>query len=383
MNSGIGFSITVPGNTLIDVEGTPQNDATVTLGSTVLSAGNNLIGNPYPSTIDIDNFLLAANNPSMAFNQAVYYFNNGNYVTRALGIQSPAQGVVQGSGLNARTIGNARYMGHSTGFWVVLGSTPPSLSFTNSMRDYDNGSGMFFNNEQPSLLRLQLRETAMQTNFDECVLGVKENAEDGRDNYDIEKLMFAGEAHPYIYTIAGGTNTIFNYIPNSTGGKIIPIGVIAPSAGNWTIGLDNSSAEFVSSQSALMLEDRSTSPSTYYNLKTNANVQFTLPEGNVGNRFFLHVGDTKASAVTSIAKANNDVSIYANSNKLFVNFGTEKEGAATVEVFNLVGQRMVSIDATSYQGLHEINMNNAVAGSYLVKVTNGDKVFTEKVILNK
>jgi hypothetical protein len=108
-----------------------------------------------------------------------------------------------------------------------------------------------------------------------------------------------------------------------------------------------------------------------------------LPEGNVGSRFFLHVGDTKASTVKAIAVANKEVSIFSNSNKLFVNFGTEKEGATTVEVFSLVGQRMVSLDATSYEGLREINMNNASAGTYLVKVTKGDKVYTEKVFIDK
>jgi len=196
-------------------------------------------------------------------------------------------------------------------------------------------------------------------------------------------LMMAGETHPYIYTIVDGTNTVFNYLAEGTEVKIIPIGVVAPTAGNWTIGIDNTSTEFVNAQEALMLEDRSTSPSTFYNLKASANVQFNLPEGNVGSRFFLHVGDTKASTVKTIAKANNEVSIYSNNNKLFVNFGTEKEGATTVEVFNLVGQRMVSIDATSYQGLREINMGNTAAGTYLVKVTNGDNVYTEKIVIGR
>jgi hypothetical protein len=378
MDAGRGFSITVPGNTRIDVDGMPQNDATISLAG--LAPGNNLIGNPYPSTIDVDAFI-TANQGDLNY-AAVYYYNNGNYVVRAQGTQSPLAGSVQGAGLNARTIGNAKYMGHSTGFWVVMSSSP-NITFNNTMRKYDFGSGMFFNTEEPSLLRLQVRETAMQTNFDECVLGVKENAEDGLDKTDIGKLMMAGETHPYIYTIVDGTNTVFNYLAEGTEVKIIPIGVVAPTAGNWTIGIDNTSTEFVNAQEALMLEDRSTSPSTFYNLKASANVQFNLPEGNVGSRFFLHVGDTKASTVKTIAKANNEVSIYSNNNKLFVNFGTEKEGATTVEVFSLVGQRMVSIDATSYQGLREINMGNTAAGTYLVKVTNGDNVYTEKIVIGR
>ena len=44
---------------------------------------------------------------------------------------------------------------------------------------------------------------------------------------------------------------------------------------------------------------------------------------------------------------------------------------------------MVSLDASSYSGIREINMSNAAAGTYLVKVTNGDKVYTEKVFIDK
>ena len=44
---------------------------------------------------------------------------------------------------------------------------------------------------------------------------------------------------------------------------------------------------------------------------------------------------------------------------------------------------MINLDATSMQGLREVNTNNIAAGTYLVKVTNGENVTTQKVFIDK
>jgi hypothetical protein len=87
--------------------------------------------------------------------------------------------------------------------------------------------------------------------------------------------------------------------------------------------------------------------------------------------------------VKGISSANKGVSIYSNSDKLFVNFGTELKGSTTVEVYNLTGQLVTSVDATSFKGLREVNMNHTASGNYLVKVVNGSNIFTDKVFIDK
>ena len=115
-------------------------------------------------------------------------------------------------------------------------------------------------------------------------------------------------------------------------------------------------------------------------MKNTPEVIVDLPEGNVGSRFYIHVGNATTS-VKSISAAIKGVNIYTNSDKLFVNFGTELKGPTKVEVYNLTGQLMTSLDATLIKGFHEVNMNNAAAGSYLVKVVNGSNVYTQKVFI--
>ncbi len=381
MIPGAGFSITTTGSTTIDVAGTPQNTA-VSVSTT--PSENNLIGNPYPSSIDVDAFLL--DNAGRLLYNAVYYFNNGNYVIYAgSNLQSPAIGATQGSGVNARTIGNARYMGHSNGFWVVTNSAPAatSISFANTQRNTLNGAGMFFNdNSSNSLIRLKVKAASEITNYDECILGTKNNSEIGVDMNDVEKLMFNGNDRPYIYSIIDGRNMAFNFMSANNSNTIIPLGVIVPKSGNWTIGFDELNNEFVNEQSSLMLEDRSTNPSTFYDLKENSNVTFNLLEGNVGSRFFIHVGENN-TAVKPIIQSSNDLKIFSNDGNLFVDFNLENNTNSTVELLNVAGQSLQILNTSNQKGLYKVNTNNISTGTYLVKATLNNEVRIQKVFINK
>jgi hypothetical protein len=227
-------------------------------------------------------------------------------------------------------------------------------------------------------LRIRVKDASNST-FDEMLIAKDANTQDGIDNYDASKFMMVEtNPQPYIYSVLDGQNLVINAMPNVEG-KEIPVGVVTTSAGKWTISVHNSDA-FVSEASTLVLEDRSTG--IFYNLKNTPEVTFDMPEGNVGSRFYIHVGNATTS-VKGISAASKGVSIYSNSDKLFVNFGTELKGSTTVEVYNLTGQLMTSVDATSFKGIREVNMNNAAAGNYLVKVVNGGNVITDKVFIDK
>ena len=374
---GVGISAKMNGNTLFNVIGTPQTGASDVL--VPQRAGRtNLIGNPYPSTIDLDAFLL--DNTANIGGNIVYYLLNGNVsvsYSQALG------GIVVNNPYADKRV---RFMGHSTAFWAY-GKGTAGIRFRNTQRNvYPQltiaaASGSFFESTPSNVLRLKIKDAANISIFDETVIGSDVNAVDGIDDQDGNKFMVdaTGATTPYIYTIAEGKNLVINAM-ESTEGKVIPMGVITPKAGNFTIGVDNSDA-FVNAASKLMLEDRTSNK--FYNLQTNPTVMFNLPEGNVGSRFYLHVGSTAATTSVETVATTSNVNVYANSGKLFVNFGTELNGATTLEVYSVVGQRMINLDATSMQGLREVNTNNIAAGTYLVKVTNGENVTTQKVFIDK
>jgi hypothetical protein len=277
-------------------------------------------------------------------------------------------------------------MGHSTGFWVYGKPASSNIIFRNSQRTVSPqltiaaASGSFFESTPSNVLHMRIKDAVNAESFDETVVGSDANATDGIDDIDGKKFMIdAAAITPYIYTVAEGQNLVINAM-ETTEGKVIPMGVITPKAGKFTIGVDNSDS-FLNAATRLMLEDRA--EGKFYNLQTNPTVLFNLPEGNVGSRFYLHVGSTSATTSVETVATNVNINVYANCGKLFVNFGAELNGTTTLEVYSLVGQRMINLDATSMQGLREVNTNNMAAGTYLVKVTNGENVTTQKVFIDK
>ena len=374
---GVGVSAKMNGNTLFDVKGTPQTGAS-DIVVPARAGRTNLIGNPYPSTIDLDAFLF--DNTANIGGNIVYYLLNGSV---SVSYSSALGGTVVNNPYADKRV---RFMGHSTAFWAY-GKGTAGIRFRNTQRNaYPQltiaaASGSFFESTPSNVLRLKIKDAANTSIFDETVIGSDANAVDGIDDQDGNKFMVdaTGATTPYIYTVVEGQNLVINAM-ETTEGKVIPMGVITPQAGNFTIGVDNSDA-FVNAASKLMLEDRASNK--FYNLQTNPTVMFNLPEGNVGSRFYLHVGSTAATTSVETVATTGKVNVYANNSKLFVNFGAELKGTTTVEVFSVVGQRMINLDATSMQGLREVSTNNMAAGTYLVKVTNGENVTTQKVFIDK
>ena len=133
--------------------------------------------------------------------------------------------------------------------------------------------------------------------------------------------------------------------------------------------------EAFSGFSAVYLEDKVAGK--LINLKETPSYTVKLSEGNSGDRFqlrFTNISENNANVSTS-----NQLNIFASDSRVFVNI--PQEGNSRIEVMNILGQNLVTVDATSFKGLKEVSIPNVVAGSYLVKVTNGGKVYTQKVVL--
>jgi hypothetical protein len=56
-------------------------------------------------------------------------------------------------------------------------------------------------------------------------------------------------------------------------------------------------------------------------------------------------------------------------------------GAATISVFNLIGEMVISKQVT--EGKHIIDLSNEANGSYFVSISTEKEVITKKIIINK
>jgi hypothetical protein len=372
MKVGMGVSLSLPGNKIIDVTGNVQTASTVNVAA--VSGSPFLAGNPYPSTIDLNTFI--SDNSSSIGGNTVYYLNGNNYISYS----NAAGGISVPDNFGDH---RERFMGHSQGFWV--NATSNTIVFNTAQRNTNpqaiiptmNNTGTFYgsSNANPNVFRFRLSNNS-NNQFDELAIIKDEASTEALDASDAAKFMMDGNSQPYVYTICQGQNLVINNM-NEVDGKIIPLGVVTNAEGNWSFNVQNSDA-FVAETNNLVLEDRLTG--SFYNLKTTPVVTVNLPEGNVGSRFYLHTSNT--TAVTEVAN-NKNISVYSLNNNVMINFGTEMKGASTVEIFNIAGALVNSFDASSMKGTHEVNMANQSAGAYLVKINNGSDVITQKVIIGK
>ena len=77
------------------------------------------------------------------------------------------------------------------------------------------------------------------------------------------------------------------------------------------------------------------------------------------------------------------VKVYPNPTNSFVNVITTSDFGSHVQIqlTTISGQIIKTVNAQS--GLNQINVSNFSDGVYLVKVTNGQKVVTEKISVQK
>lgn len=354
--TGQGISATIPGTRTIDVSGTANNAPSYSRAVTFTDDGFNLIGNPYPSPIVFDNFYTAnssliANgfyiwNPAIA-NYAIYNGVSATWTNNPAGASSSSN------------------IAHSQSF-IVVANASGSVTFNSTMRTTTQAATFF--SEPSNIVKLSVSNAGRT---DETIIALNADASDEYDNMDSKKLLTAPDKMLSMFTLSKDNMPLaINLVNNYNTDKRIPLQVVAVEGGEATISLANINT--IREIDEVYLEDASLNK--FVNLKAVGSYKTNVSEGNSGNRFFLHF------AAPSTRPQHSDImSIYANDDKVFVNI--PEEGNTQIEVMNILGQNVVTVNATQFKGLKEISVPNVVTGTYLVKVTNGGNVTTEKVVL--
>jgi PKD repeat protein len=89
------------------------------------------------------------------------------------------------------------------------------------------------------------------------------------------------------------------------------------------------------------------------------------------------------NATGLVAINNSKLQVVGVGSKVTVRFGNKMEGTGNIEVINMLGEVVAHLDNVSMKGTREIEMSNIAAGQYLVKITNGNKLYTDKVFLSR
>jgi PKD repeat protein len=111
------------------------------------------------------------------------------------------------------------------------------------------------------------------------------------------------------------------------------------------------------------------------------NVTFEASNGICNTVATTTVEVTNATGLTAIS--NSNLQVIGVGSRVTVRFGNNLEGTGNIEVINMLGEVVAHLDNVSMKGTREIEMSSIAAGQYMVKITNNNKLYTEKVFLSR
>jgi hypothetical protein len=299
--------------------------------------GWNLLGNPYPSSLDWN--LVTVANP--AINGAVYYLNssNGNYVS-----------------YNGGMGGGTQYVPAGQGFFVSAANAG-TFAVNNTMRTH-LGNDNYYKSDFENMLVLKAEgnnySDATYLRFDEQAT----SAFDGQ--FDAYKLMSSfNEELPQIYTRTSDVNLSINVLPFV---QSVPLSFLAGVDGNYSISIDESyGMEYI------YLEDLMTGVTVDL---LNGDYLFDYSTGDNSDRFVLHFTILSIYDITS-----NTVQIYSSNDQVHIILDKLYNG--DIRVYDMMGREVKNQTIESIE--HELTLDGGCF--YVVMVTTDESNYTEKVYI--
>ncbi|RCU57829.1 GEVED domain-containing protein [Oceanihabitans sediminis] len=404
-NGRLQIPIMHGGYTGADYAGAGDTDATE------LDDNWNLIGNPYPSSISADLFIavnggILSDTPdpnTPAIYGTVYVWT---HATAPSTIEDPFYGDYVYNynkndyiGYNSTGSNPAGFSGNiaaGQAFFVLMdhnASSPSMVTFNNSMRynnsmptnlfPYDNSQ--FFRTSQidPVLTnrnalekhRIWLDLIAPNNRANSILVGYIENATDGIDKlYDGIELS---ETSTRFYSIIEDEKMAIQgkALPFEDS-DTVPLGVVIPQAGNYTIAINTMDGLFENTFQDIFLEDTYTG--IIHDLRVSP-YSLNIDAGTYNDRFILrYTNETLSIENHNLASG---LEIYTpNNNSIEIK---SKSTIQRVSVYDLLGRTLENhnnINSTNFS----INNYSYAVGTYIVKVTlsNGAQK-SQKVVLKR
>ncbi len=375
LNDMKGYALYFPRfiyNTNLDITGPYNHAAGFTTGtltntpSTIpvfkaASDGWNLIGNPYPSTIDWD----AASGLTRVNVGGAYYtwdarLNRYSSYVATVG-----------------TNGGTRYIGSMQGFFVKVSTSggSGSVALTNAARITTVMKDVWRVSSPEKLLRLTAGSASVN---DETVIRFSEVATEAFDDQlDAYKLM-NGSSAPSLYSTSSSEEYSVNSLPIGQGNKTISLQLSVPS--NELYSLTASLSNFAASDS-VWLEDRLLQTTQDMRLKSDYAVQ--LNKGTYKDRFFVHYKE-QASEAVNILSSSPSIQIAGSEHTVVILFLNQNIEKADVTIFDALGRPLLDLKGQSIsENKIELGVNALTSGIYNVKVQTQQAYKSQQIFLEK
>ncbi|WP_169743480.1 Ig-like domain-containing protein [Kaistella solincola] len=381
---GRGFAIQEPAIPAIN----PTNSATATYtgipnnGSQTVALpfkeqyyGFNVVGNPYPSNIDLLK-LYAANEDNIDSDfkfwdktvNNIYEQQGADYTQNAYAIYN----AFSGAGLKAP--GYSTTVGTKTPTnivkvdqaFMIQASKVGQIVFNNDIRTVEN-TGEFFGKEVGRDIYYLEMTTPAGTGMQNAIAYMPEVGTTAFGKEDSEVLGY--NASDALYSILDDVNVVINGRGAFRADDVIKLGTAHFNKGSHTIRAIDLQGIFATGQ-AIYLKDKVTNIITDISKKAYT---FDAAEGESNNRFEI-VYQSEALATDNVTKGG--LVVYKEGNSFFVRGGKKMR---TVEVYDATG-RMVKTSPASSDNL-EIVADSFTRGLYVLKVKYDDGTVQTKKVL--
>ena len=415
LKAGEGFTMKGPGTGSITtdqnyvLEGKPNNGD---IKLDINSGNDYLIGNPYPSAIDAEQFIrdngptIAGTDVGATINGTLYFWEHwgggshnlneyqGGYATYTLsgGVPSASKGTndpdVGTGGTPTKTPG--RYIPVGQGFFVTA-ETTGTIEFNNGQRIFqkEDGTNSLFvkasntknktastNKTQDKRMKIRLGFNSVNEIHRQLLVTVDAHATSGKDwGYDarynetqIDDMYWMLEDEKYV--IQG-----VNEINENT---ILPLGLHSKTDGLNIITIDK--LENVSDNLEIYLYDLKLN--NYHNLR-ESDYQVTLLKGEYLNRFQMVFSNQKTLSNDEVVENIQDLDIYFNNETQSLNINNPKlKEISSVNMYNILAQSVYINNKTFNKNKWVNKVNGLSSGIYVVKLKSEDGEISKKILVN-
>jgi hypothetical protein len=370
------------------------NNGTIELD---VNAGNEyLVGNPYPSAIDADQFL---SDNATSITGAIYFWEHyGGDTHNLVGYQAGYATYSLSGGVQASSHPNVSSVGFSVkgdpkqdipvgqAFFVVGDADGGQIQFNNGQRVFvkeSDGNSIFMKNSKTSAKKENTRGAdfrpkfrigfdAPKINHRQLLLTIDERATQDVDwGFDAEIYeIFADDMYWMLnnkkYVIQGTNNVGLN--------SEVPLGIQLSKAGVVTVKID--ALENVDDNTSIYLKDKLTGES--FKMKDNKPVQLNLVAGKYADRFVLTFKTQKLAVEdvnteilipapaqpmiegihVNMNKARGELQIKNNSTEEIVSVALRNSLGQTVKTWNSnFNIRTISLPISTATGIYLVQIN--------------------------
>ena len=332
--------------------------------------GFNLVGNPYASYLDWSQV-----NRGNAMSTLWYRTKNAGS-TYVFDTYNALGGMATNLGVKAIT----NMVPPMQSFWVRVanGQSQATISVSNAQRGHiDQGTNGFkVKSETSNTQSVLCLEISNGTNTDQALVYTNPNAINSFDDYDSPKMFNNSLAIAEIYTLVGNESLAINGMNTITYDAEIPLGFSTSTAGTFCLKASQIS-NFVSGTQVILKDYADVNSPVITDLSDGSTYSFSSGVLTNNTSRFALIFHAPSVATGLNPAAVGQLWISSIGNKLMIN-ETVSNGTS-VEIFNAVGQRIVSKTLNSASTLSGIRLP---AGAYIISINQKGQKSTQKFILN-